>query len=510
MAGIFAKLNRNPKKEATERNERISSKLKHRGHKRTLLINEGPFFLAYHQRRDKNASEEIDFYYDPQTRSIIALDGFIFNLDEILKNYNLNERQENSNGQLRAIFEAYQSIGSKIFKDFIGTFSGILYDGTQLIAFKDPVGAKPLYYCETKNYFTISSELKGLTALGEHIKPVPPGCVIDSDGSRINYYNYPNFTLNSTVDKGKVNSYCHKLKQLIIKAIQDNIKEDENINGLLSGGIDSTLITHVAKDIIDDYHVFTVGIEGSQDIHYAKKYADLYNLPHTVLDISTEQMLDCLPNVIYALETYDAALIRSSVPMYLISEKIQSEQGNCVILTGEGGDELFGGYDYLADFNEPQQFNEELLNLLQIEHLTGLQRVDRIPYHFSIEARAPLFDRRLVEFSFSIPPEFKVCKRGDDIIQKWILRKAFDGEIPLEFIWREKQKFSDGAGSQFMLREYIRGIISDEEFEEEKQICPSITLRSKEELYYWRIFDDHFNPTLSTLQEIGLTGTFQI
>ena len=150
------------------------------------------------------------------------------------------------------------------------------------------------------------------------------------------------------------------------------------------------------------------------------------------------------------------------------------------------------------------------MNLLRSEHLTGLQRVDRIPYYFSIEARAPLFDRRLVEYSFKIPPELKIKKESYGTADKWILRKAFEDEIPDEFVWRKKQKFSDGAGTQFLLRNLIERVISDEEFNSQKQIAPSLTLRSKEELFYWRIFNSQFNPTKETLSEIGITKNYII
>jgi asparagine synthase (glutamine-hydrolysing) len=301
------------------------------------------------------------------------------------------------------------------------------------------------------------------------------------------------------------------LNTLIKKVITDNIRNGEEIGVLLSGGIGSVIIAYVTKYLVPNLKVYTVGNEGSKDLLFAKKLAKIYNLDHSIVKISFKDMLDVLPEVIYALETYDVALIRSAIPMFIISQYIKDNNNNIdVLLTGEGGDELFGGYEYLEDFETQNSLNQELLNLINNEYKTGLQRVDRIPYYFSIEARAPLFDRRLVEFSFIIPSELKIFKNKYGKANKWILRKAFEEEIPEEFIWRKKQKFSDGAGSQFSFRNYIENRISAKEFKNKKQITSSITLRSKEELYYWQVFKSKFNLTEKTLLEIGITNNFKV
>lgn len=301
------------------------------------------------------------------------------------------------------------------------------------------------------------------------------------------------------------------MNTLIKKAITDNIRNGEEIGVLLSAGIDSAIVAYVAKYLVPNLKVYTVVNEGSKDLLFAKKFAKIYNLDHSIVKISFKDMLDVLPEVIYALETYDVALIRSAIPMFIISQYIKDNNNNIdVLLTGEGGDELFGGYEYLEDLETQNSLNQELLNLINSEYKTGLQRVDRIPYYFSIEARAPLLDRRLVEFSFNIPSELKIFKNKYGKANKWILRKAFEEEIPVEFIWRKKEKFSDGAGSQFLFRNYIENRISAKEFKNKKQITSSITLRSKEELYYWQIFKSKFNLTEKTLLEIGITNNFKV
>ncbi|TFF96993.1 MAG: hypothetical protein EU547_05610 [Promethearchaeota archaeon] len=514
MAGIFAVFKRKQIKESIkEKLKECAYKIKHRGPIKTVNFERFPIYLVFHQKiRNVYENHPFNLYLDEAKGRFIAIDGHIYNIDDIAHDYyESSEISENGHHDLKVILDAYKKIESEIFKKTIGTFSGVMYDGKELIGFKDNVGAKPLYYCNTNDFFVLSSELKALTPLGSYIRPIAPGHVITSKIMLKKFYKYPRFITNYNLSRRMVKKIALKLNSLVKIAVLDNIKPDEHINVLLSGGIDSTIITHNAKEVIDNLHAYTVGVKGSRDVEYAKKFAKLNDLEHTILNISLNDMLRILPEVIYALETYDAALIRSSIPMFMISQKIKIEKNPEVILTGEGGDELFGGYEYLQNYQSHISFNDELKNLLQIEHKTGLQRVDRIPYHFSIEARAPLFDSRLVAYSFKIPPELKIFRKENyGIVEKWILRKAFENEIPAEFIWRKKQKFSDGAGSQFLIRNYLEDKISDEEFEAEKKISPNIILRSKEELYYWRIFESKFNPHEDTLSELGTTKIYEI
>jgi len=508
MTGIFAIYKKNDMNE--EEQEKVLgsvSLLKHRGSGNTFKYENFPIEMYIHQNEKKDMDRSNSFVLNIEG-SILAIDGQIYKA-------NTKENKQvdffNNREALNWVLKNYKNKGIDILNELIGSYSGILYDGVDLIGFKDPVGAKPLYYCSNKECFIISSEFKALEPFELDILPVWPGTAIFSFKKTKQYYNYPEFSNYKELPSELIENLINQLNKLVKTSIRDNIQKGENISGLLSGGIDSTIITHVAKDYIEDLHVYTVGMKESKDITYAVKFAELNNLPHTILTINLKEMLECLPDVIFALETFDAALIRSSVPMFLISKEIKSKENPSVLLTGEGGDELFGGYSYLEELQSKNALNNELLNLLEVEHLTGLQRVDRIPYYFSIEARAPLFDRRLVEFSMRIPPELKILeKEGIGFIKKWILRKAFEREIPSEFIWRKKQKFSAGAGSQYILRNHINNLITDEEFEEEKKISKVFTLRSKEELFYWRIFDSHFNPTARTLSNIGITQTYEV
>lgn len=512
IAGIFAFYKKKKLNDRSLNNIRkCALKVKHRGNSR-YIYEDYPIETILYQKKNHKSKLPLNLAFNSTKNEMIAIDGQIYNLDEIATKYRIDDESIGENRQkLISIIDGYKRHGISILKELHGCFSGIIYDGKDLIGFKDPVGAKPLYFCENEEIFIFASELKAIAPLHLKIKPINPGTVKNALGPIQNYFNFPVNIKKPKISDLDSKHYAKRLKEAIKLSVADNVDRGEKICALLSGGLDSTIITHIAKDMVENLNVYTVGTEASKDINFAKKYTNLFDIAHTILEINLQDMLKSLPKVIYALETFDAALIRSSVPMFLVSNKIKQDQGECILLTGEGGDELFGGYSYLLDYYSYDALNQELINLLEIEHKTGLQRVDRIPYHFSIEARAPLFDRRIVELALEIPSRFKILrKKKIGIAKKWILRKAFEDEMPSEFVWRKKQKFSNGAGSEFLLRNYIDSIISDSEFKDEKNITSNFSLRSKEELYYWRIFKSLFNPTLETISELGFTSTYDI
>jgi asparagine synthase (glutamine-hydrolysing) len=485
--------------------------MKHRGRYHNFKYEKFPIEAIFFQRKKIVSDQPLNFSTDEKNDYLIMIDGSIYNLNLINQKYDDAKQKKDKTKNLEGIAEGYKKNGINVFNELVGSYSGIIFDGYELIGFKDPIGGKPLYFCENNDFFICSSELKALTSLECKISPVDPGTARFSSGHAERFYQYPQFVKKYKLTKQDIINYTTELNELVKMVIADNITDDEKTCALLSGGLDSSIITYITKDLVENLSVYTVGVEGSEDIIVSEKFAKLYNLNHTVVKINLNDMLECLTDVIFALETFDAALIRSAVPMFLLSKKIKQDHGECVLITGEGGDELFGGYSYLANFHSKELLNQKLLNLLEIVHKTGLQRVDRIPYFFSIEARAPLFDQRLVEFSFKIPPELKIVSKNEiGTAKKWILRKAFEKEIPAEFIWRRKQKFSHGAGSQFYLRDHISKIISDNEFNDEKQITTNFSVRSKEELYYWRIFRSKFKPTLGTISEVGITSVFEL
>lgn len=300
-----------------------------------------------------------------------------------------------------------------------------------------------------------------------------------------------------------------KLQDSFDIAVKRSLPSDAKIAALLSGGLDSSVVCAVTLKHVDQLDAYVVSYGNSEDLIRARQFAAKYHDQVKLHEITytKDALLRAVPEVIQSLETFDAALVRSAIPMHIACSKMAP--GIDVLLTGEGADELFAGYSYLENI-APGELNKELLHLLELEHATGLQRVDRIPYHFGIEARAPWFDADLVKLAFSYPEDMKIKRDGGLVIEKWIVRQAFKHLLPVEIAWRKKAKFSQGAGSELVLRDYLKEKISDAEFTKEREISPGVFARSKEELYYWYLFNEFFEPTINFIKSMPFTEYFSI
>ena len=361
---------------------------------------------------------------------------------------------------------------------------------------RDTLGVKPLYYGKVDDSLAFASEVKALLTVTDDVHEFPPGTWYTPDKG-FNSFGKMSFEKLSHNNVDKIASELRlKLEQAIIRrAVSDEM------GAWLSGGVDSSAIVALARPHVRKLHTFVSGVEGAPDVEYGGRMADFLGTDHHVLIVTLDDLLTALPEAIYHLESFDALLVRSSITNYLTSKMVSDYVG--VVYSGEGGDELFAGYDYIKDLPTekiPAECNDIVMRL----HNTALQRVDRSAQAHGVIPFIPFTDMELVEYALSIPPEYKVYRGEGKPIEKWILRKAVEDAVPESVLWRPKAKFWQGAGVQELLSDYAEAAISDSDFKNERLLKNGWKLNSKEELMYYRIFKGHFGE-LSQLDWMGRT-----
>ena len=353
-------------------------------------------------------------------------------------------------------------------------------DENGLSLIRDELGVAPLYYGFTEDEsFCFASEVKALKGFVGKIFEFPPGHIF-SNNSFTKYYELKS---DSQLNKNET-EIANELHSLLDKAIGKRIK-DTVTGSWLSGGLDSSSISSIARKHVDTLHTFAVGLEGSLDLEYAKATAEFIKSKHHEIKVTIEELIKLLPDVIYHLESFDALLVRSSIINYFVA-KASSDYVH-EVFSGEGGDELFAGYEYLKSI-DASLFQDELIDITNRLHNTALQRVDRCSSAHGITAHVPFTDPIVFNYAFQIPTELKLKNR----IEKWILRKAMSDSLPEKILTRTKSKFWEGAGINELISDYAKEKITDDDFKREKILPNGWELNSKEELMYYRIFREQF------------------
>ena len=320
-----------------------------------------------------------------------------------------------------------------------GDFAFVITDGTNIWAARDRVGVRPLYYCRSLGGISFGSEMKALVHIGEKIEIFPPGHIYDSELDKFIYWP----TNSEEYWYGKPTEI---IKTLLTEAVQKRVSNSERPVGFfLSGGLDSSIVAAVGKEIIGPgIKTFAIGIEGSPDLLAARKMADFLGSDHTEVLFTVQEGLDVLEKVIWTLETFDTTTVRASVPMYLLSKYIKERTDIRVVLSGEGSDELFGGYLYFHGAPSKSAFVTETMRLAQDVHMFDVLRADRTTAAHGLELRVPFFDRDFIDYVMSgFNSELKLPKDG---LEKYILRGAFSDLLPPEIAWRQKNGMSDAVG----------------------------------------------------------------
>jgi asparagine synthase (glutamine-hydrolysing) len=435
----------------------------------------------------------------------LAVNGEIYNHRELRKN--LSEPYEFlTHSDCEIILALYRQKGLNFFDDLNGIFAFALYDQTDdsyLIA-RDHMGIIPLYMgWDEFGDFYVASELKTLVGVCKKIQEFPAGHYLSSkDGEPRRWYTrewteYDNVKDNATD--------IQAVKKALEDAVHRQLMSDVPYGVLLSGGLDSSVISAIAKkyaarrveteDLKDAWwpqlHSFAVGLKESPDLVAARKVAEHIGTVHHEVNFTIQEGLDALRDVIYHIETYDVTTIRASTPMYLLARVIKS-MGVKMVLTGEGSDELFGGYLYFHKAPNPQAFHEETVRKLSKLHLYDCLRANKSLAAWGVEGRVPFLDKEFMDVAMRVNPADKMSGGGK--IEKWVLRKAFEDYLPAEVAWRQKEQFSDGVGYSWIdtLKKITSEQVSDEQLKNAAFRFPINTPRSKEEYFYRSIFSELF------------------
>ena len=370
-------------------------------------------------------------------------------------------------------------------KRILGEFAMCYTDGESVQASRDPLGVRPLFYTKSDTATAFASEIKALVQFGSRIHIFPPGHVYDSRTDTFTRYY----------------AYEWDIKRVMIEAVRVRIDNTERDTGfLLSGGLDSSLVASIAKKLTPNQRIktFSVGIDESPDVLAARVMARYLDSDHTELRFNVDKGIQNLENVIKSLESYDTTTVRASVPMWLLSKYISEETTCKVILSGEGSDELFGGYLYFHYAPSVQAFTDENTRRLRLIHQFDGLRADRCVSAHGLELRVPFLDVNVVEAGMLMDQSHKLPHNG---IEKYYLRNAFKGELPDEILWRQKNGMSDAVGYAWVkaVKAHAESTVSDDEFTEIKIRAGThnVPLTKEEALYrkiFWKLFgsdNDH-------------------
>jgi asparagine synthase (glutamine-hydrolysing) len=484
----------------------MSKRIRHRGPDWSGIFVDDHAIIAHERLAIVDPASGRQPLYSKDRNLVLGVNGEIYNHRELRKQ--LEDKFEfQTQSDCEVILALYQEKGIDFIEDLNGIFAFVLYDREKdcyLIA-RDHIGVMPLYMgWDADGQFYVASELKALEGVCKKIEEFLPGHYLFSkDGVPKKWYNR-SWTEYDNV-KNNVSS-IEVLKNALEEAVHRQLMSDVPYGVLLSGGLDSSVISAIAKkyagkriesenDELEAWwpqlHSFAVGLIGSPDLAAAQIVADHIGTVHHEVHFTVQEGLDALRDVIYHLETYDVTTVRASTPMYLLARVIKS-MGVKMVLSGEGADEIFGGYLYFHKAPNAQAFHEETIRKLGKLHLYDCLRANKSLAAWGVEGRVPFLDKEFMDVAMTLNPEDKMAKNGK--MEKWILRKAFEDYLPASVAWRQKEQFSDGVGYNWIdsLKAMVADKISDEQMKNAKFRFTINTPMSKEEYFYRSIFEEHF------------------
>lgn len=424
----------------------IWKNIEHRGPDNSTSLQEKGHFFGFHRLslQDISSKGNQPFF---KNNILLLCNGEVYNFQELKKEFHI---LTDSQSDCEVILYLYQKIGlEETLKKLSGYFSFFLYDFSKNIYFvaRDPFGVRSLFFGKKKSNreFIFTSELKSLypSCLPETIQVFPPGYYFNGK----DYYQYYDYWIRPNISSD-LNLKMQEFYDLFYHAVKKRLGMEREFGVFLSGGLDSSLIAGMVQKIWKKpIRTFSIGMKGSPDLYYAKKVAKYIGSEHFEYEITSEKMLSYIEKVIYQIESYDITTIRASIPMYILSEYIKENTNIKVIFSGEGSDEMSGGYLYFHKYPSPEEFHHECCRLMKDLCYFDCLRTDKTTAGNGLEVRCPFLDKELVEFYLSIPIKFRL---PENRIEKWFIRKVFDQKniLPSEILWRKKEAFSDGVSQK--------------------------------------------------------------
>ena len=504
MCGIVCAFNTSNDKLLRSRVLEMAKTIRHRGPDWSGIYSNKNAIIAHERLAIVDPSSGQQPLFSQDDRYILAANGEIYNHKELrdeFPDYNFSTKSD-----CEVILPLYEKYGPDFLDKINGIFAFAIYDShkDEYFIARDHMGIIPLYIgWDEKNVFYVSSELKALEGQCEKIELFPPGQYLISSENKFKKWYIRDWEYFDNVKS--LESDINKLRESLEDAVKRQLMSDVPYGVLLSGGLDSSITSAIAKKYsekrieTDDtqrawwpqLHSFSVGLKGSPDLAAARKVANHIGTVHHEIIFTIQEGLDAIKDVIYNLETYDITTVRASTPMYLMARVIKS-MGIKMVLSGEGADELFGGYLYFHKAPSAESFHEETVRKLNKLHMYDCLRANKSLAAWGVEGRVPFLDKEFIDVAMTLNPKDKMI--NNQRMEKWILRKAFRDYLPDEILWRQKEQFSDGVGYSWIdsLKEYVSDLISDQEMADAKIKFPIKTPTTKEEYYYRSLFSEHF------------------
>ena len=484
---------------------KMSAKIRHRGPDWSGIFSDRNCILAHERLAIVDPLSGGQPLVSPDGKQVLAVNGEIYNHKEIREKYK-DEYEFQTGSDCEVILALYRKKGLDFLEDLNGIYAFALYDVEKnaFLVARDHVGVIPLYIGrDADGTVYVASELKALEGFCEEYEPFLPGHYWWSgDGRMVRWYNRDWFDYDSVKDN---EADVAELREALVEAVKRQLMSDVPYGVLLSGGLDSSITSAIAarfaqNRIEDDgrseawwprLHSFAVGLKGAPDLIKAKEMADFLGTVHHEVNYTVQEGLDAIRDVIYHIETYDVTTVRASTPMYLLARVIKS-MGIKMVLSGEGSDEIFGGYLYFHKAPSAKDFHEETVRKIGKLYEYDCLRANKALAAWGVEGRVPFLDKEFMDVAMRLNPSAKMCSGA--VVEKKILREAFEEYLLPSVAWRQKEQFSDGVGYSWIdsLKAVAESTVSDEQMAAAAERFPVNPPRNKEEYCYRTIFEEHF------------------